>query len=212
MIPNMSTWTKSDTGGPIAGNARRAPDLETTSVVAYSRGPSAQSNVTLGLINHHWVCYQANGKIFIAKELDSGLGWGAGIEIFELVEEVLELSFTFDQNGRVQVTYLVGTGLYLRWFDPAPGKEVSYLISTIATSGLVTLDYPLSDDSTTRDVYVFYILDNGNLMYRIQRDRYVTEYIDGLNLKDKFLAAGEFTSNRRFQLKVGKIKEPTDGI
>jgi hypothetical protein len=84
----------------------------------------------------------------------------------------------FDQNMRPVISFVAASLPFFYWFDPLlPGNTVTALPTTVQFP-CVTMDdkRPLSTTLNQNDVVMCYV-NLGNLCYRLQRDRYGTEYV-----------------------------------
>lgn len=84
----------------------------------------------------------------------------------------------FDQNMHPVVSYVAGTGPGFYWFDPLiPGNTFTPLPSTVVRPCVCMDDKrPLQTTLGNNDVVMAYV-NNGNLCYRLQRERYGTEHV-----------------------------------
>jgi len=91
----------------------------------------------------------------------------------------------FDQNMHPVISFVAGAGPAFFWFDPLlPGNNITALPSTVVKPS-VTMDDKRSIQTTlgNNDVVMAYV-NNGNLCYRLQRQRYVTEHVWLTNIVD----------------------------
>lgn len=86
--------------------------------------------------------------------------------------DVTELSGAFDIEMRPAVAYVVVGDTKLWWYDPV--LEAYDILSLAAYSPRLTLDDKRSTQAELADLLLFYLRD-GNLYYRQQRERFVTE-------------------------------------
>lgn len=89
--------------------------------------------------------------------------------------DITELSFAFDQNHRPIVAYVAGGSAKLRWYDLTVPGWVTTDYGATYLSPRVSLDDKHRLALGTSDVIFAYIRAN-KLRWRIQRDRYLTEY------------------------------------
>ena len=155
------------------GGAFLAPDDLTRPyfLTDYEMGGIALQDPSEGLLYQQWMCFKAaNGDITL-QPLTVG-----GPTIFGNYPEARELSFSFDQNMNAVVAWMAGDVLYYRWYDP----DISgYTVSEFSGRGpFVTLDdkRDLATQLALNDIMVYYFRGN-ELFYRLQRDRYDTEYL-----------------------------------
>jgi len=89
----------------------------------------------------------------------------------------------FDQNMHPVVSYVDQTGPGFWWYDPTvPGNTFTVLPSTVVKP-CVTMDdkRAIATQLGTNDVVMCYV-NGSNLCYRLQRDRYGTEYVWQANI------------------------------
>lgn len=99
------------------------------------------------------------------------------VQIFSL-PSISWARLAFDQNMHPVVSYVALSGPGLYWYDPTiPGSTFTSLPSTVI-SPCVTMDdkRELQTLLGNNDVVLTYI-SNGNLYYRLQRERYGTEHV-----------------------------------
>ncbi len=87
---------------------------------------------------------------------------------------ITEVSLTFDQLMNPTYCFVEDGSTKLRWFDTSLGQMVTTDYGTTYISPKVSLDDKF-DNTGINDVIFAYIRDN-ILYYRLQRDRYLTEY------------------------------------
>lgn len=88
---------------------------------------------------------------------------------------ITEISFTFDQNKNYVVAYVANNIAKLNWFDITQNDRITSILGSTTFSPRVSLDDKHRLASDTSDVILAYI-KSGQLRYRQQRDRYLTEY------------------------------------
>lgn len=150
------------------------PDNSGGSLVAdYERGGLAISDPSLGLNYQDWRCYISGGSNVMIEPLSVGTPTAffnqAGIE---------ELSFTFDQNMRPAVAYVLAGGTcYLRWFDPVPNQYVTEAFPGGLRSPKLSLDDKRDITLALNSDMLFFYISGSNLCYRQQRDRFTVERV-----------------------------------
>ncbi len=123
------------------------------------------------------------------------------------VDGITFARFTFDQNMKPVVTYVAAGHTYFWWYDATiPGYTTLALPST-AGQAACTLDdkYPLATFTNTNDIILCYV-NNNELCFRRQRDRYATEYVWVANLS-QYIANPRvnrigMTENRRLLIDI----------
>lgn len=90
-------------------------------------------------------------------------------------DDITEVSVTFDQLMNPTVAVVDNESVYLRWYDTSVGQMITTLF---ADEGLVSPKVSLDNKHVSdgsNDIIFAYVKDN-RLYYRLQRDRYQTEY------------------------------------
>lgn len=117
----------------------------------------------------------------LAKKLSTGttssISWVAGqvkidgVDFFPLVTEPVVIDFAFDSLDRGQVVYkLPDNTTYIRYYDPILGGYNTLSLGNVQDPAICN-DFDLAGANT---VLVYLV---GNLVkYRLQSDRYATEY------------------------------------
>jgi len=136
--------------------------------VDYEEGPIAIQDVTQGLQAQRWRMRLINGQFWLdapaAPEFIAYTAAGAS-----------ELSFTFDQQGRLVLAYVQDGQPKLYWFDSsAPGFVVTNLPADAVTPKII-LDDKRFTQVQISDVILQYVRA-GRLKMRMQRDRFLIEY------------------------------------
>ena len=94
-----------------------------------------------------------------------------GVPLFAM-PNVLELDLTFDQSDAVAVSYVLGTRVWLYWFD----TTASMFVHTNINDGRdVRIDLDLNDRRAGSQIILAY-WRAGLVYYRSQLDRYTIEY------------------------------------
>jgi len=101
-------------------------------------------------------------------------------EVIYNASGITEFSFTFDQNMRPTISFIQDTIAKYRWYDSTiPDYRVSIIPGDIRTPKVFLDDKRVSQDLKS-DILLAYIKVRRNikdLYYRLQRDRYATEYL-----------------------------------
>lgn len=148
----------------------RSPDnrVRSSRLVDYELGGVAIGDPTEGLQVQVWEGQVAVNEIQVRPE--SGGSWTTvttGIDI-------TDISIAFDQNMRPTVAYVDSGVAKLYWYDAV---EADYVTSEFpdALSPVAMLDDKRDMQIGLNDILLFYVLD-GELIHRLQRDRFLVEY------------------------------------
>jgi hypothetical protein len=169
----------------------------------YERGGIAVQDPSQGLNVRNWTCDYVDGDVRAYPLGEPGLA-----EVLFSVADIAELSFSFDQNMRPLVAYMVGPDAFLRWFDPVPNAVVTVALAEGVRSPFLTMD-DKRDFATligSNDVLLFY-LRGGSLYYRQQRERFNTERLLAAGLSDGLIIS-RAGMNRELRVQV-ELTEPT---
>ena len=94
--------------------------------------------------------------------------------------DVKQMSFTFDQNGNVNILYTDGITTTLYWFDPLASMYVTWAMPDTTYGMMLSLDDKRDLQSAASDVILWYTRKIGaqyNLYNRLQRERFLTEHL-----------------------------------
>lgn len=190
----------------VEGAYREPENRKFYSLISYERGPIAIEDTSEGLLYQNWT-----------------MEWDADTGNFNLtgettlvtttvitVADVVSLSFTFDQNGRVTITYVTNVSSYLYWYDTALGSTVTADLGANVITPCIYLDDKRSMQSTASDMLLFYTKSDGGATYTLymlrQRDRYLTEYVLQTLLPNPYIHNVGMTSELRIQVMIkGKV-------
>jgi hypothetical protein len=168
-----------DFAGVLSGNlslTKRPDALTFDYLTAFSLGPVAQGDSSLGPINRPWYVRADNATktVFIARANDSNDGWEAETALFVWVgNDINEVDFAFEQAGRPVVCAERTIGgakeIWLYWYKPFAAAFVFEKFDDGRTPRLV-LDNP--PDQSNSDVEFFYLKTAVGLVVRTQREAY----------------------------------------
>jgi len=140
----------------------------------FEDGGVAIQDASQGLTGHRWRCYTDQTSVFLERD-------GASPVTVFTQSGIQDIAFAFDQNMRHNVAYQLSDGnIYLRWFDPTvPG----YVVTNFGPGKhpRMCLDDKRASQIASSDVLLAYMRD-GSLLYRMQRDRYLVEYVAAFGL------------------------------
>ena len=165
MIPDQVLSTD-PIGGlflPPRGN-RGSLDL----LIDYERGGTDIGDATDGLQVKDWTGqYIGNNVVLSAPAV-------APVTVLT-VPGITELAFTFDQQMRVFVAYMVGANGFFYWFDTVGSAYTTTALPGGSVSPRCSLDDKRQLQTSTSDIILAYVRA-GRLRFLAQRDRYDTEY------------------------------------
>lgn len=149
------------------------PDAIQRSLVAYAPGPEEIQNAQTGLLVRSWKVQVDNeeGEVYIARGGPEGFEEAALLFTYTGAA-ITQVSLAFDQNGNPYVAAARGGNVWLRYFDTVAAANVFTDFGTGRDPRLILDDPQFPQDS---DVILFYVA-SGGIRYRLQRDRYLTEY------------------------------------
>lgn len=165
--------------------------------MSHSFGPFDLGDNTKGMLNRVWRVRTDGLNIWLARSNDTFDGYGEEQHLVLLAGDpeppIREIDLAFDQNGRVVICSERLTGplatpeVWLYWFDPVWGMY-TYDPVAFGRNPRVILDEPVPQ-SQTSDVLLWYFANTEQVLtYRLQRDRYNTEYfINAIPAQDSFV-------------------------
>ena len=173
-----------------------SPDIErATASEDFEDGGIALQDSSQGLSGFRWRCYFDASNVFVQRDGSSP------VNIFSQAG-ITEIAFAFDQNMRHNVAYrLTNERVYLRWFDSV---AQAYAVTDFgpAKNPRMALDDKRMSQVNNSDVILAYLRD-GQVFYRMQRDRYATEYVVASGLADTIrLRNIGMGRNLRFQFEL----------
>lgn len=159
---------------PVQGSFLYPSNLSTTNLSWFENGGIAIQDTSQGLEYQAWKGYwdPDDQTVYLVPGID-----GTPIPILSQ-SDVVEFSFCFDQNMRYILSLLLSDGtLNLHWFSPITGTYVVTSYTDVQSAAL-TLDDKRSQSSEagSNDAILSYIKLGGDLVFRMQRDRYEVEY------------------------------------
>ena len=168
MLPenSLSTFSAPD---KLIGARAKSVDL---SLVDYEDGGVDISDASEGLQFQEWVGEYRDQKITLNAENGNTFD----VVTIEPPSVLAEFSFTFDQNARPVVVYVIDDVSYLFFYDTLAEDYNTVQQQARMISPKVALDDKRSLNISNSDVILAYIYSN-SLCYRQQRDRYLIEYV-----------------------------------
>ena len=164
--------------------------LGTTNLLDYEMGGTALNDASNGLLVKLWkIELVANDVVVSASGVsDTTLFSGSGIS---------ELSFTFDQNMNPFVAFVQSGQAKYYWYDPSLSSYQTVSMASTVKYPRVCMDDKRPDMTTLdkNDIILAYI-NNGNLYYRIQRERFLTERLLASSVTGKLIKIRMNNANR----------------
>jgi hypothetical protein len=177
-----------------------ARSQEVSSVIDYEDGGAALNDASQGLQVRAWRGRLIGNDVILDAD-------GVAPTVIYTESGITEISFSFDQNMRPVLAFVRDGLPFLRWFDGSLNQTVNYLLPVDAITPRVTLDDKRATQIGVSDVIVAYVR-GGNLCTRIQRDRFLIEYVYapvetglikiGMNTKDRLQFLFETPVQERF--------------
>lgn len=150
-------------------------DIEPTALVDWELGGVGLSDPSQGLMYQPWqlqvLGLTVNTAVYVSAP-------NTPLTLIFSYPNITWARLAFDQNMRPVISFVAGGLPYYYWWDPfIPGNTTAALPTTVIKP-CVTMDdkRALSTQTGTNDVVMCYI-NNGNICYRLQRDRYNVEYV-----------------------------------
>lgn len=170
--------------------------LPVTAIVDYEDGGVALNDSSLGAAYQVWRARLIEDAVLLSAPNTPEFEWftAPGLE---------EISFTFDQLMRPAVAFVQSGQAKLRWFDTVAGMQVITDLPVGAVTPRIVMDDKRATQSGSSDMILGYVLD-GNLCMRMQRDRFLIEYVLEVGNQVGIKKIG-FTSQLRLQF----LMDPT---
>ena len=177
---------------PIKGKYL-SPDDIGTARVAYELGGVALNDPSQGLRVQVWKLEAVGNRVLISapntvrKLLFSGT-------------DITEVSLAFDQNMRPFVSFMDGVHAKIWWYDTLTATQIFTELPSGSITPKACLDDKRSTQSASSDIIVAYIRAD-KLYFRVQRDRFLVEYLLQSGLDAKLERIG-MTDKNRVQFKL----------
>lgn len=168
MMPQNVLSTTKELGALLAPRDQR---MEVDHLIDWEEGGININDGSEGLQVQTWTCTCDGTNFVLTSESDPD-----GTTVLTVAGGVTDMSFTFDQNMRVFVTYtLDDASLSYYWYDTTiPGYRTSVL-PTGSLFARCTLDDKRPTQSSSSDIILAYTRAS-QLYFRMQRDRFSIEY------------------------------------
>lgn len=169
--------------------------MRQSNYLSYSYGAADIGNTAGTLMYQKWRSGYNGTHILLYKENSE-----VGIPVIP-VENVQHIAFTFDQNMNPFILYMVDGVTYQYWYDSVAAAQVTTELGTDFPYAQCSLDDPRPEFTGESDIIVAYIKSNGDLCYRVQRERYLTEYVFATQLTGRRLTQIGISKNYRFRFR-----------
>lgn len=173
------------------------PDnLKTIGLTDKELGGVAINNGSQGLSNWVWtVNVEPDGAVKLWRE-------GEAATTVLVQTDIADIALAFDQNMQPVLAWESTTGeLFLYWFNPVIQSFVTDSFG-LGRNPRLAMDDKRIRSLGTSDV-IFAYISEGKLCYRMQRDRFVTEYIVATDITDSRLKLQRIgLVNYRFQFEI----------
>jgi hypothetical protein len=160
-------------------------------------GPNGLNDTTQGLDYKYWAAYfDGNTNNLIIEDLELS----NTVTILNEPLGIDNIALAFDQNANDTYAYIDGSGdLKIRFFDAIiPGDTIINIGP--AQSVTMTMDMKYYPSSASSDILLFYIR-SGAIYYRLQRDKYATEYATPVIAGGSRLHDSGMRTDYRFQVR-----------
>ena len=186
---------------PVLGNYLPPEDSVFYALVSNELGPIAIEDTSEGLTYQNWVLSwdAASGDFIALAEIT-----GESVVVLT-VADVNYLTFTFDQNARITITYTTISS-YLYWYDTSLGQTVTTDLGADVISLSISLDDKRSTKNVANDMLLWYTKDLnpfGHTLYMLrQRDRFLTEYTMETGIEKPYIQNIGMTDELRVQIAI----------
>lgn len=164
-----------------------------TELIDYERGGIALRDPSQGYNVQDWMGYYYSQRVFIKPEN------GPAVALFERIG-VESLSIAFDQNMNPAVAFTQGGDTWLYWYDSSQQGQVFTNYGDTVLSPKLSLDDKRVSQTNSSDI-IFSYIENNNLYFRAQRDRFLIPYLLAEDVNATLLKIG-MNVGYRFQLKL----------
>lgn len=172
-----------------------APDDERVGALEdFEDGGVAIQDVSEGLSGYRWRGWFDAGAVYLQRDGESAV-------LVDSPTDVVEFAFCFDQSMRPVTAYQTATGnILLRYYDTFALTFAAVDFGAGRTPRLC-LDDKRPSQSLASDVIFAYARDGG-VYWRMQRDRYLTEYAAFVGSGSPRLKNVGMTANLRLKFDI----------
>lgn len=160
---------------------RRPDAISLDYLTCYTMGPVQVGDFSAGPVDRPWRIRAVGNVVYRSRLNDARTDFEDDVELFRFTGVVpTEIDAAFDQAARVLICMERASGsggqseLWIYYYDPFAADYILTKFGVGRTPRAVLDD---AQDSVNADILVFYMNDAVGMCYRMQRDRYATEYI-----------------------------------
>jgi hypothetical protein len=143
----------------------------------FEQGPVALSDPSEGLLYQKWTMTYDN----ITGDLIATPETVGTPQTVITVPDVTQLSFSFDQNARISLTYTKNDIGHLYWYDSDEESFVTTVFDPHVICPVIYLDDHRRMEVDKSDLLLWYTWDNGDYTYDLymakQRERFIQRYL-----------------------------------
>ena len=139
--------------------------------VAYTQGGPTFANAEHGLLGYVWKAYVDEHSQVVVKREDT-----SDVYVITQKSGITQLDLTMDQNMRPFLTYVANGLPYYYHFNSEDSSYSEVALDASIKFPRCEIDMRETYDIPNSDIILAYTRD-GNLCYRIQRERFGKEYI-----------------------------------
>jgi hypothetical protein len=191
---------------PVPGTYGPPENRVFYALTSYEQGPIALEDTSEGLQYQNWTVTWdvATGELTALPETTQLP------VVIATIADLISVSFTFDQSGRISFAYTTPVSSYLYWYDTQAGQTVTTDLGADAITPAISLDDKRYTQSAANDMLLWYTKANGETfdLYKLrQRDRFETEYLMETDLPYQYIHNNGMNDGLRVQLTL-KSKGP----
>lgn len=138
----------------------------------YESGPISLNDPSAGNFYQEWILTWASGTGDFTATPQT---FGPPVVVLNAAS-VTQLSFTFDQNAHINISYTAGGLPYLYWYDTQVAGWVTTALPTTVIQPILTLDDKRATQTNASDIILWWTekqLDDSYSLFRAyQRDRF----------------------------------------
>ena len=150
-------------------------------LACWERGPIAIEDTSEGLQYQDWklTWNSATGELLAFPETTEV------VEVVATLADLENITFTFDQAGRISFTYKTSVSTFLYWYDSSLGTTVTTDLGSDVVSASLALDDKRTTQMNANDMILWYTKFDDptyTLYSAIQRERFLIETSMGTGL------------------------------
>lgn len=168
---------------------------------SWDNGGVALSNPNEGLTKYVWHCYTDGQSIYLKR--DDVNDW----QLILTDSNISEVDFTFDQNMRACLVWVANGLAKMQAYDSV-SQSVKITEYRNIKNPRVSLDDKRKFNIANSDIIFGYVRD-GNLCYRLQRERYTIEHILATDARKNTLVRIGMGRKLRFMFDWREVLTPT---